>query len=246
MEIIETPVLGGSSQIGPRTTGPRTVGPWGPICHFSRAESWGPDNWALGTNCPAPNLPRILVTIISGNMTKLSPTLEEKGKEVGNVSQRRKLQLWKSKQTKQIETKVKPVQSSGKNRQKRIRSFEEFSEKCQGSFWINSNYRNITPAHVCCGRIHKSLDSKSAKNEMVKIEEEDEDVATLGKKFEASKDMKKVEQAKTLDGQENDTVVVKTDLVRCKTFHHHNKGSRNIRKTVKKRWHCSLSAKPPP
>ena len=112
------------------------------------------------------------------------------------------------------EYKVLAKPRKSKNRQKRIRSFEEFSEKCQGPFWINSNYRNITPAHVCCGRIHKSLDSKSAKNEMVKIEEADEDVATLGKKFEASKDMKKVEQAKTQDGQDNDRAVVKTDLKR--------------------------------
>ena len=94
------------------------------------------------------------------------------------------------------EYKVLAKPRKSKNRQKRIRSFEEFSEKCQGPFWINSNYRNITPAHVCCGRIHKSLDSKSAKNEMVKIEEADEDVATLKKKFEASKDMKKLNKVK--------------------------------------------------
>ena len=49
---------------------------------------------------------------------------------------------------------------------------------------------------------------------MSKIEEEDEDVSALEKKFEAKEEMKKIEKAKTMDGQENDTVVVETDLVR--------------------------------
>ena len=48
---------------------------------------------------------------------------------------------------------------------------------------------------------------------MSKIEEEDEDVSALEKKFEANKEMKKVEKAKTMDGQENDTALVETDLV---------------------------------
>ena len=29
----------------------------GPICQFFRADSWAPDNRALGPNCPGPNLP---------------------------------------------------------------------------------------------------------------------------------------------------------------------------------------------
>ena len=114
------------------------------------------------------------------------------------------------------EYKVLAKPRKSKNRQKRRNGLQKFSEKCQGPFWIDSNYRNVTPAHVCCGRIHKSLFSKNAKNEMIKIEEEDEDGATLERKFEANKDVRKVEQAKTLDGQDNDRAVVKTDLKRSK------------------------------
>ena len=116
------------------------------------------------------------------------------------------------------EYKVLAKPRKSKKRQKRMKSLQG---RCQGPFWI-SNYKNVTPAHVCCGRIHKSLVSKSAKHEMREIEEEYEDVATLEKKFEANKEMKKVEQAKTTDGQENDTAVVKTDLVRSKKVNFHN------------------------
>ena len=109
------------------------------------------------------------------------------------------------------EYKVLAKPRKSKKRPKRM----VFSERCQGPFWINYDYRNVIPAHVCCGHFHKSLVSKSAKDEeMSKIEEEDEDVSALEKKFEANEEMKKVEKAKTMDGQENDTVVVETDLVR--------------------------------
>ena len=110
---------------------------------------------------------------------------------------------------------AKPRKSK-KRPKKRMKSLQQgFSEdRCQGPFWIDSNYRNVTPEHICCGRIHKSQVSKSARHWISKIEEEDEDVRALEKKFEAIKEMKKVEKAKTMDGQENDTVVVKTDLVR--------------------------------
>ena len=43
---------------GPQTTGPRGLTVLGPICHFSRTDSWAPDNRVPGPNCPGPNLPR--------------------------------------------------------------------------------------------------------------------------------------------------------------------------------------------
>ena len=74
----------GSRQIGPRTVGPRgpiiraqlsvpkkrtigprTVGPRDPTVCPKNLDSWAPDGWALGPdcpghNCPGPNLPRAL------------------------------------------------------------------------------------------------------------------------------------------------------------------------------------------
>ena len=120
------------------------------------------------------------------------------------------------------EYKVLAKPRKSKKRQKRM----GFSERCQGPFWINYDYRNVDPAHVCCGRIHKSLVLKSAKDEeMTKMEEEDEDVGTLlEKKFEANNEIKQVEKAKTIDGQENNIVVVETDLVSSIKFNinHYN------------------------
>ena len=122
------------------------------------------------------------------------------------------------------EYKVLAKPRKSKKRQKRM----GFSERCQGPFWIDYDYRNVDPAHVCCGRIHKSLVSKSAKDEeMTKMEEEeeDEDVGTLlEKKFEANNEIKKVEKAKTTDGQENEIVAIETDLVSSIKFNinHYN------------------------
>ena len=109
------------------------------------------------------------------------------------------------------EYKVLAKPRKSKKRPKRM----GFSERCQGPFWINYDYRNVIPAHVCCGRIHKSLVSKSAKDEeLTKIEEEEEDVTILlEKKFEANNEIRKVEKAKTIDGEKNDIVVVQTDVV---------------------------------
>ena len=133
----------------------------------------------------------------------------EKSPDYGSPNRRSKLR------PKLDEYKVLAKPRKSKKRLKGIKSLQHgFSERCQGPFWIDSNYRNVTPAHVCCGRIHKSQVSKRSKHEISKIEEEDEDVSALEKKFEANKEMKKVEKAKTMDGQENDTVVVETDLVR--------------------------------
>ena len=115
------------------------------------------------------------------------------------------------------EYKVLAKPRKSKKRQKRM----GFSERCQGPFWINYDYRNVDPAHVCCGRIHKSLVSKSAKDEeMTKMEEEDEDVGTLLENNE----IKKVDKAKTIDGQENEIIVVETDLVSSIKFNinHYN------------------------
>ena len=56
-------------------------------------------------------------------------------------------------------------------------------------------------------------------------EEEDEDIGTLlEKKFEANNEIKKVEKAKTTDGQENEIVAIETDLVSSIKFNinHYN------------------------
>ena len=63
--------------------------------------------------------------------------------------------------------------------------------------------------HVCCGRSHKFKTSKNKKDVKGKTEkpEEDEEVTTLEKKFEANKEMQKVQRAKNMDGQEYDITV---------------------------------------
>ena len=82
---------------------------------------------------------------------------------------------------------------------KRPKSMKRFSERCRGPFWIHSSYMDVTPAHVCCGRIHKAKISKSKKER-----EKDEEVATFQeKKFEANKEMEEVKKAKSTDKREN-------------------------------------------
>ena len=82
---------------------------------------------------------------------------------------------------------------------KQSKSIKRFSERCRGPFWIHSSYMDVTPAHVCCGRIHKAKISKSKKER-----EKDEEVATFQeKKFEANKEMEEVEKAKSPDKREN-------------------------------------------
>ena len=85
---------------------------------------------------------------------------------------------------------------------KRPKSMKRFSGRCRGPFWIHSSYMNVTPTHVCCGRIHKANDSKSKKKQ--EVQEEDEAVATPREKtFEANKEMEEVEKAKSPDKREN-------------------------------------------
>ena len=80
-----------------------------------------------------------------------------------------------------------------------LRIEKRFSERCRGPFWIRSSYMNVTPAHVCCGRIHKAKISKSKKKRG-----KDEEVATPQEKiFEANKEMEEVEKAKATDEREN-------------------------------------------
>ena len=80
------------------------------------------------------------------------------------------------------------------------KSMKRFSGRCRGPFWIHSSYMNVTPTHVCCGRIHKANDSKSKKKR--EVQEEDEAVATPREKtFEANKEMEEVKKA--TDEREN-------------------------------------------
>ena len=82
---------------------------------------------------------------------------------------------------------------------KQSKSEKRFSERCRGPFWIDSSYMDVTPAHVCCGRIHKAKISKSKKER-----EKDEEVATFQeKKFEANKEMEEVKKVKATDEREN-------------------------------------------
>ena len=107
------------------------------------------------------------------------------------------------------EYKVLAKPRKSKKQSKRIKGIKGFPGRCQGPFWINSSYRNVTPTHVCCGRSHKFKTSKNKKDVKGKTEkpEEDEEVTTLEKKFEANKEMQKVQRAKNMDGQEYDITV---------------------------------------
>ena len=53
-----------SRQIGPRTAWPRTDGPRGPVVRGPAVQFFKADSWALGTNCPGPNLFRAVLTIL--------------------------------------------------------------------------------------------------------------------------------------------------------------------------------------
>ena len=83
-----------------------------------------------------------------------------------------------------------------------------FPDGCQGPFWINNSYKDITPARVCCGRIHKSEISKKKAKE--KIEAENKEKEKESRKFEAIQEVEKIEKEKPFEDQELDKVKIQT------------------------------------
>lgn len=82
-----------------------------------------------------------------------------------------------------------------------------FQDKCRGPFWINNSYKDVTPARVCCGRIHKSEISKKKAKEKIEAEnKEKENIVKSERIFE----VEKIEKEKLFEDQELDKVKIQT------------------------------------
>ena len=86
-----------------------------------------------------------------------------------------------------------------------------FPDRCRGPFWINNSYKDITPARVCCGRIHKSEISKKKTKEKIEAESKKrENIVTPERKFEAILEWEKIEKEKPFEDQKLDKVKIQT------------------------------------
>ena len=104
---------------------------------------------------------------------------------------------------------AKPRKPKKRSKEKKV--LTGHSEGCRGPFWINNSYKDITPARVCCGRIHKSEVSKKKTKEKIEAESKKRDnIVTPERKFEAILEVEKIEKEKPFEDQELDKVKIQT------------------------------------
>ena len=105
------------------------------------------------------------------------------------------------------EYKVLAKPRKPKKRLNRKEVLPGFPDGCRGPFWINNSYKDITPARVCCGRIHKSEISKKKAKEKIEAEnKEKENIVKSERIFE----VEKIEKEKLFEDQELDKVKIQT------------------------------------
>ena len=109
------------------------------------------------------------------------------------------------------EYKVLAKPRKPKKRLNRKEVLPGFPDGCRGPFWINNSYKDVTPARVCCGRIHKSEISKKKAKEKIEAENKKrENIVTPERKFEAIQEVEKIEKEKPFEDQELDKVKIQT------------------------------------